>query len=261
MNMKRKYAAMILGLTLALTSANLAYAAGSSDTATEAVADTSDTTEAVDDTTSDTTEETADSAESTEVYGEVTEVGTDSITINVGTLKEGQAPQDGEKPDGEAPSMLDLTGESQDIKVTDTTTYEKQAAPEKPDGEAPDGEKPEDAKDDNSDEKTDADDKDADSTDTEATTDDSKADGQAPEMQTESIALTDIQVGDTIKVTLDADGNATAVVVMNAGAPEEPGAQDGKDGDAKDADSKDAKSDESSEASDAGSTDSTADGE
>ena len=105
------------------------------------------------------------------------------------------------------------------------------------------------------------DDKDADSTDTEATTDDSKADGQAPEMQTESIALTDIQVGDTIKVTLDADGNATAVVVMNAGAPEEPGAQDGKDGDAKDADSKDAKSDESSEASDAGSTDSTADGE
>ena len=102
-------------------------------------------------------------------------------------MKEGQAPQDGEKLDGEAPSMLDLTGESQDIKVTDTTTYEKQAAPEKPDGEAPDGEKPEDAKDDNSDEKTDADDKDADSTDTEATTDDSKADGQAPEMQTESV--------------------------------------------------------------------------
>ena len=248
--MKRKYAAMILGLTMALTSANLAYAADSSDTATEAAADT----------TSDA-ETTDDSTESTEVYGEVTEVGTDSITINVGTMKEGQAPQDGEKPDGEAPSMLDLTGESQDIKVTDTTTYEKQAAPEKPDGEAPDGEKPEDAKDDNSDEKTDADDKDADSTDTEATTDDSKADGQAPEMQTESIALTDIQVGDTIKVTLDADGNATAVVVMNAGAPEEPGAQDGKDGDAKDADSKDAKSDESSEASDAGSTDSTADGE
>lgn len=42
MNMKRKYAAMILGLTLALTSANLAYAAGSSDTATEAAADTTE---------------------------------------------------------------------------------------------------------------------------------------------------------------------------------------------------------------------------
>ena len=33
--MKRKYAAMILGLTMALTSANLAYAADSSDPATE----------------------------------------------------------------------------------------------------------------------------------------------------------------------------------------------------------------------------------
>ena len=32
-------------------------------------------------------------------------------------------------------------------------------------------------------------------------------------MKTEAIALTDIQVGDTIKVTLDADGNATAVVI------------------------------------------------
>lgn len=28
--------------------------------------------------------------------------------------------------------MLDLTGESQTIKVTDTTTYEKEAQPEKP---------------------------------------------------------------------------------------------------------------------------------
>ena len=36
----------------------------------------------------------------------------------------------------------------------------------------------------------------------------------------EAIAFSDIKVGDTIKVTLDADGNATAVVVMNAGAPE-----------------------------------------
>lgn len=39
-------------------------------------------------------------------------------------------------------------------------------------------------------------------------------------MKTEAIAFSDIKVGDTIKVTLDADGNATAVVVMNAGAPE-----------------------------------------
>ena len=68
-------------------------------------------------------------------------------------------------------------------------------------------------------------------------------------MKTEAIALTDIQVGDTIKVTLDADGNATAVVVMNAGVPE------AKDGDVKGSDKKTA--DSKSDASETGSSDST----
>lgn len=55
--MKRKYAAMILGLTMALTSVNMAYAA--SDTTTEAAADTASDSE-------DTTENAdADSAETT----------------------------------------------------------------------------------------------------------------------------------------------------------------------------------------------------
>ena len=178
--MKRKYAAMILGLTMTFTSVNMAYAA--TDTTTETAADETTDSE-------DASATTDNSVESTEVYGEVTAVGEDSITINVGTLKEGQqpgdgeAPKDGEKPedakdakddstdnaedskedadstdesedvaaediadasdadnkdaqsddsmgnpDGEAPSMLDLTGTSQEIKVTDTTTYEKQAA-------------------------------------------------------------------------------------------------------------------------------------
>ena len=39
-------------------------------------------------------------------------------------------------------------------------------------------------------------------------------------MKTEAIAFSDLKDGDTIKVTLDKDGNATAVVVMSAGAPE-----------------------------------------
>lgn len=168
--MKRKYAAMILGLTMTLTSVNMAYAA--TDTTTEAAVDETTDSE-------DASATTDNSVESTEVYGEVTEVGEDSITINVGTLKEGQQPGDGEAPK--------------------------------------DGEKAED--------------------------------GQAPEMKTEAIALTDIQVGDTIKVTLDADGNATAVVVMNAGVPE------AKDGDAKGSDKKTA--DSKSDASETGSSDST----
>ena len=262
--MKRKYAAMILGLTMTLTSVNMAYAA--TDTTTEAATDETADSE-------DASATTDNSVESTEVYGEVTAVGEDSITINVGTLKEGQQPGDSmDAPDGEAPSMLDLTGASQEIKVTDTTTYEKQAAPEKPeDGQVPqDDEKAEDtdasdssdadSKDEKADDTTDAENTDETETDSaDAKADDTKTadksddqkpeDGQAPEMKTEAIALTDIQVGDTIKVTLDADGNATAVVVMNAGVPE------AKDGDAKGSDKKTA--DSKSDASETGSSDST----
>ena len=47
-----------------------------------------------------------------------------------------------------------------------------------------------------------------------------KDDAKAPEMKTEAIAFSDLKAGDTIKVTLDKDGNAAAVVVMSAGAPE-----------------------------------------
>lgn len=196
--MKRKYAAMILGLTMALTSVNMAYAA--SDTTTEAAADTATDTE-------DTT--TSDSAETTEVYGEVTEVGEDSITINVGTMKEGQQPGDGQAPqDGEKPDDAKEASDSADTDSKDENTEDKS-----------DADTTDQTEDDSSDAKTDdtkADDKSGDQ---------KPADGQAPEMKTEAIALTDIQVGDTIKVTLDADGNATAVVVMNAGAPE---AKDGE---------------------------------
>ena len=266
--MKRKYAAMVLGLTLAITSVNVAYAATDTTTATEEAEDTTDTEDAA----------TTDEAASDEVYGEVTEVSEDSITINVGTLKETQAPGEGQEPkdekaddskddadakdektddskddadagdektaddkgealaEGEAPSMLDLTGDSQTITVSDSTTYEKEAAPEKPEETPAAGAKDEKAddskdgvdakaekKDDSKDESADAEDESTDSetADSTDTTDDTKPeDAQAPEMKTESIAFSDIKVGDVIKVTLDADGNATAVVVMNSGAPE-----------------------------------------
>lgn len=268
--MKRKYAAMVLGLTLALTSMNVPYAATDTTSATEAAEDTTDTEDAA------TTDETA----SDEVYGEVTEVSEDSITINVGTLKETQAPGEGQEPkdekadadakdektddskddadagdektaddkgeapaEGEAPSMLDLTGDSQTITVSDSTTYEKEAAPEKPeetpaadakDEKADDSKDDADAKDekadDGKDESADAENESTDSETADSTdaTDDTKPeDAQAPEMKAESIAFSDIKVGDVIKVTLDADGNATAVVVINSGAPEK--SEDAKD--------------------------------
>ena len=90
--MKRRYAAMILGLTLALTSVNLVCAAD--DVATETTDTASDSTSSDTDASNDTAETTgtADTAtEEDEIYGEVTAVDGSSITVNIGTLKEDAA--------------------------------------------------------------------------------------------------------------------------------------------------------------------------
>ena len=73
------------------------------------------------------------------IYGEVTKVSNDSITINVGTMKVMEQNGNGEKSTGDrtdvsdetketgemgkedSPSMLDLTGETKQIKITDST--------------------------------------------------------------------------------------------------------------------------------------------
>ena len=128
------------------------------ETANEAAKDTE-----TKDKTSDTKEDTAENLDK------------DSVKDNQGA------------PDGEAPSMLDLTGEEQEITVTDSTIITKQTmdggqgapdgnAPEKPDGEAPDG---------------------------------SGAD------QSEEITLNDIKEGDVVSITLDDDGNAATITVQS----------------------------------------------
>ncbi len=142
------------------------------ETANEAAKDTE-----TKDKTSDTKEDTAENLDK------------DSVKDNQGA------------PDGEAPSMLDLTGEEQEITVTDSTIITKQTmdggqgapdgnAPEKPDGEAPDG---------------------------------SGAD------QSEEITLEDIKEGDIVSITLDDDGNAATITVQSmeiGGGQGGPGGQD-----------------------------------
>lgn len=142
------------------------------ETANEAAKDTE-----TKDKTSDTKEDTAENLDK------------DSVKDNQGA------------PDGEAPSMLDLTGEEQEITVTDSTIITKQTmdggqgapdgnAPEKPDGEAPDG---------------------------------SGAD------QSEEITLNDIKEGDVVSITLDNDGNAATITVQSmeiGGGQGGPGGQD-----------------------------------
>ena len=167
-------------------------------------ADSEKTDDASTDESSDTDEETEDT------------VSTDDASAD--NTDKGEAPDgngDGQgAPDGEAPSMLNLTGEEQEITVTDSTVITKQSmgggqgapggeAPEKPDGEAPD------------------------------------SNGQAPDSagQTEEITLDDIKEGDVVAITLDDDGNAATITVQSM---DMGGGQGGPGGQASGVDSYDA---------------------
>ena len=255
--MKRKYVAVLMGIMVATTSVpTMVYA---EDSKTEAAADAVDTTdESVEaDASGESSDESQENQESQEnvVLGEVKSVSvSDSeITIAVGTMKEmgqpgddgqnggepnsqgGEAPsdQDGEAPekpegdnqDGEAPSMLDLTGEEQTITITADTVITKQAGGMQPGGDGQNSDAPE---------KPEGDDQSADSSDGEAPEkpDGDARDGGAPEengqsAEAEEISLSDIQEGDTVSVTLDEDGNAASITVMSM----EMGGQGGPGGD------------------------------
>ena len=232
--MKHKHLAMIMGVMITATSVGSAVTAFAADSKTESTQDAGDTTE--------DTAEASDTEESNEILGEVKSVEDGKITIAVGTREEmgqpGEQPQGGgdgeapEKPDGEAPSVLDLTGEEQEITVTDSTVITKQSmgdgqgtpggeAPEKPDGdngeapEKPDGEAPD-------------------------------GNGQAPDStgQTEEITLDDIKEGDVVAITLDDDGNAATITVQSM---EMGGGQGGPGGQASGVDSYDAANEYSSD--------------
>ena len=232
--MKYKHLAMLMGVMITATSVGSTATAFAADSKTESTQDadntTEDTAEASDEKADDSKEETNEN----EILGEVKSVEDGKITIAVGTRKEmgqpgeqhqgeenGEAPEkpegeapdgnsDGQgTPDGEAPSMLDLTGEEQEITVTDSTVITKQSmgggqgasggeAPEKPEGEAPD------------------------------------SNGQAPDSQgasdvagqTEEITLDDIKEDDVVAITLDDDGNAATITVQSMGGGQGgPGSQ------------------------------------
>lgn len=212
--MKYKHLAMIMGVMITATSVGSTATVFAEESKTESTQDAGDTTEDTAEASDEDAEKKNDDTEQTkenEILGEVKSVEDGKITIAVGTRKEmgqpGEQPQGGEN--GEAPSMLDLTGEEQEITVTDSTVITKQSmgggqgapdgeAPEKPDGEASD----------------------SDNTDSEAP---EKPEGEAPDGQgapdgagqTEEITLDDIKEGDVVAITLDDDGNAATITVQS----------------------------------------------
>ena len=212
MGMKRRYLAVLMGVMVATTSVPaMVYA---EDVKTERAAD-----EASDESSekADGSDENAqsDEAEENVVLGEVKSVSDTDITIAVGTMKEmgqpggngqGQPGGDGqngeapEKPDGdgqgapdggnggEAPSMLNLTGEEQTITITENTVITKQSGgmqQGQTGGDGQNGGVPE------------------------------KPDGDGQGAEAEEISLSDIQEGDIVSITLDEDGNAASITVMS----------------------------------------------
>ena len=139
----------------------------------------------------------------------------------------GEAPEkpDGDNADGnggapggdqgEAPSMLDLTGDEMTVTVTDDTVITKESAegpggapggnqgeaPEKSDGDNGNGETPEKPDGDNGNNQAPGGDQ-----------------GGAPDgnnSQSETIELSDIQEGDIVAITTDDDGNALTIKVQS----------------------------------------------
>ena len=299
--MKHKHLAMIMGVMITATSVGSAVTAFAADSKTESTQDAGDTTEDTAE-ASDTEESNEILGEVKSVEdGKITiAVGTrkemdqhgeqpqggengeapekpDEDDAKVGgdakdTESTGETPDDktdkGEAPDGEAPSMLDLTGEEQEVTVTDNTVITKQSmgggqetpggeVPEKSDGdnadaksddtkETDDSEKTDEASDDT--ESSDSEDK-SETSDSEKTEEKSEApdgNGQAPDStgQTEEITLDDIKEGDVVAITLDDDGNAATITVQSM---EMGGGQGGPGGQASGVDSYDAANEYSSD--------------
>ena len=217
--MKYKHLAMIMGVMITATSVGSTATVFAEESKTESTQDAGDTTEDTAEASDEDAEKKNDDTEQTkenEILGEVKSVEDGKITIAVGTRKEmgqsGEQPQGGENdeapdgngdgqgaPDGEAPSMLDLTGEEQEITVTDSTVITKQTmgggqgalggeAPEKPDGD--NGEAPEKPDGDNADDNADAKSEDTENTDdsekTDASDDSESSDAEKTEEASDS---------------------------------------------------------------------------
>lgn len=223
--MKKKYIAILLGITLGMTT--LVGCSGTNTSESSTIQESQSVTGAT-----ENSDKRVSEAETADVYGEVTAVSEDSITIKVGTMKQMEKPDDAgapgdssnaqssddktdsdstekgsentdssenksdnssdsrnaqlpeniEKPDGDgqgAPSMLDLTDEEKEIKITDDTVIVRSSRggmAGRPQGN-----------------------------------------GGAPDMQqkTEESSLSDISEGDTVAITYDEDGNAAKITVIS----------------------------------------------
>lgn len=199
--MKKKYIGMALGIVMAAGMA--VTGCGSSSVSAAGKTSSGVISEAIPSTSASASTAAAaagvsDTSDETTVYGEISAISGETVTIKVGTISADAAGAAGSAAEstaadasaaspgssGSAPQQptLTLTGDTKDLTVTDSTVitkgFDAGSAPSGDNaGAAPSGQAPS---------------------------------GQAP--QAETLSLSDLTVGEDITVTLDASGNVTSIV-------------------------------------------------
>ncbi len=176
-------------------------------------------------TTTSTGAATATQAEST-VYGSVTEVDDDSITIEIQEKQDSKDTSDSQGQDSTTDSNTtdsDTTeNETQTITITDDTKVSQGMGGgpggQAPSGEAPTGTPPEKPDEDNKDSSnnTQENSENQENNKTQENSD-NKPQGNPPEAK--ELSVSDLKEGDTVEITLDSDGNAESITVQGAGGP------------------------------------------
>ena len=242
--MKNKIIGMILGVTIgAVTLAGC----GGSSTASGSSSDTTNSSTSqsgtLDNSTADSdTTGSSEDEDSDVIYGQVTAVGDNSITIETGSLKDAEE-SDEQKSDtnsdtdtdtdtdtdfdtdtdtdsdtdtdmdsDETSSILNLDGNTQEIALTDDTVLARQGM----------GKGPENGGQSDSEESTSEEDA------NESDSGEQDFDRQKKE-QGETIALSDITEGDIVAVTLTGDGSAAKITVFSRGMGGGQRPEDSKD--------------------------------
>lgn len=186
----------------------------------------SDDTSASDSSDSSKSDSTSDT-ESTDNKSTDSE-SSDSTTDSKSSDSESSDSKDSKQDDGEAPSMIDKTGEEKEITVSSDTeiTKENQGGPGQggeapsggaPSGEAPSGEAPSGDSNNSSNEQPPekpADDNNSSSDNQSSSNNNSSDSSKSADSSEEDISLSDISEGDIVSVTYDDDGNVDKITVL-----------------------------------------------
>lgn len=253
--MKRKYLAIMMGMVLSLTSMNVyAVSAAETDTTTEsAEASTEETAEEeLTEVASGADSELDELANAPEVIGQVTDVSEESMMISVGTLsgeettaaaeiteaaettestetteaettEEEDAEEVTDAPEEEAVAettasqTLTLNGQAMEVYLDDTITFQKETNPaeitveEASEEELTESEAAE--------ETTEAAETEAETEEETTETTEAAAEAEPAEASEElkEITISDIKVGDIVKILSDENGQVTSIIVLAEG--------------------------------------------